>query len=58
MGCEALSPDLDIIGMLNTDFAELVVSYSPKMQAILALYMDWCLLRNKKVIFWFITSVV
>jgi hypothetical protein len=58
MGCEALGPELDIDGMSNATLAQLIVQHSPKMQAILGLYNDWCLLANEKLIFWFNTPII
>jgi hypothetical protein len=58
LGCEELNPSIDFDAMSNVDFAHLFLKHSPKMQAILSLYMDWCQLRDEKVIYWFMTPVI
>jgi hypothetical protein len=58
LGCEVLSAELDFENMSNADIAQLVVNYSPKMQAILSLYNDWCLLADEKIIYWFNTPII
>ncbi|XP_014550372.1 hypothetical protein COCVIDRAFT_31860 [Bipolaris victoriae FI3] len=58
MNCPDLPMPEEIEAMDNPTLAWTVIKRSPKMQAILGLYMDWALLRDEKVIFWFMTPIV
>jgi hypothetical protein len=58
LGCDILNPKHNYDTMTNVDLAQEFFQHSPKMQAILSLYMDWCLLRDEKVIFWFMTPAI
>ncbi|KAL1598199.1 hypothetical protein SLS59_007209 [Nothophoma quercina] len=49
---------LDFANMSPTNIAAEFVKRSPKLQAMLSLHMDWCLLRNEKMIFWFNTPIL
>jgi hypothetical protein len=57
LGAE-IDANLDIDNMSNADFAEPVIKHSPKMQSIIALYMDWGFLHDGKIIFWFMTPMI